>query len=396
MDKPTRGLSRTENGIRIRVYKARKKVYDTTLYGDPYSTALLRKADAQARRVRERISVGLPPEDAIDTSTLTNFADGCQQWLDAWQGDPDMRKKYRRILQAVWLPEFHMLAAEQVSEAAIRRVLANGDWTIKTQKNYLSPLRMVLDFCKVSPNPTSAIRWSKKQAKAQRPKVTRYTPQQRADIIAAIDYLHEQALKERAETPRKRFRVHWTHHARVYFPILFAFGPRPGEALGLRYPDYDGTRWRIHATHSDGKRKNQTKTGDNRLVYVPEWARPRIEEHTTRFADGPVFIGNHGKPLYKKQNLNAVWRDALGLCGLPEQDPYVCRHTRAAELLSMGRASIQECAYQLGHSIAMFEWKYSEFIEEYADRRDYSHFESVIAHASPEWGNGEVIEIGKG
>ena len=57
--------------------------------------------------------------------------------------------------------------------------------------------------------------------------------------------------------------------------------------------------------------------------------------------------------------------------------PYICRHSRAAELLSIG-INPPDAAKQLGHSTEMFYRVYSEFIEEYAGIQDTSRFEGVV------------------
>lgn len=74
--------------------------------------------------------------------------------------------------------------------------------------------------------------------------------------------------------------------------------------------------------------------------------------------------------------MSIFWRQALSDCRLPDRDPYACRHTRAAELLSTG-VNHAEAAAQLGHNVAMFTWLYSEWIEAYAQRKDFSHLEGA-------------------
>jgi len=56
--------------------------------------------------------------------------------------------------------------------------------------------------------------------------------------------------------------------------------------------------------------------------------------------------------------------------------PYAARHTRAAELLSMGRLP-PDAAVQMGHSTHVFLTTYSEFINEYAADQDPRRFESI-------------------
>ena len=61
--------------------------------------------------------------------------------------------------------------------------------------------------------------------------------------------------------------------------------------------------------------------------------------------------------------------------------PYAARHTRAAELLSMGLLA-PDAAVNMGHSTAVFLNTYSEFINEYAANQDPRRFEPLpsIAH----------------
>jgi integrase len=56
--------------------------------------------------------------------------------------------------------------------------------------------------------------------------------------------------------------------------------------------------------------------------------------------------------------------------------PYVCSHTRAAELISKGVLP-PLAAKQLGHSTAVFLNTYSEWIDEYAENRNLEQFEPL-------------------
>lgn len=391
MDRLPRGLTRKPNGIRVRVNRNNRKAFDRTLVGDPYSATLIAEARALAIRARECLSLGIPLDEEVERKSL---ADACQTFLDRYHGDPDVRKKYKNILQKIWLPVLHDTPIDHITDRQVEDRLHGLGVKIKTQKNYVSPLRQVLDQEKVRPNPASGIVWNKKRVIAEKHQVTRYTPKEQASIIAALDWLHEEAVKERQEHPMRRFRTTWTAQARAFYPMLFAFGPRPGEALSLYWEDYDNVRVLIRATHSQGKRKELTKTGGRRRVYVPEWVRDRIDSLPSKAGRGPMFVGHHGAPLLKKANLNAIWRDALSACGYPQQDPYVCRHSRAAELLSMGKATIAECAYQMGHTVQVFESVYAEMIEEF--RKDsFDQFEREVVLELPQWKPERALKLVK-
>ena len=113
-------------------------------------------------------------------------------------------------------------------------------------------------------------------------------------------------------------------------------------------------------------------------MYVPKWMRPRLDAHTTRFAGGPLFVGMKGDALAYTDRLNEIWRLAHKKARIRYRIPYVCRHTKAAELLSRGITPAEGAEY-LGHSVQMFLQNYSEFMEEYRGGRDYSLYEPLPA-----------------
>lgn len=72
--------------------------------------------------------------------------------------------------------------------------------------------------------------------------------------------------------------------------------------------------------------------------------------------------------------LNPAWEMSHNKARAPYRNPYTCRHTRAAEMLSRSVGSA-EAAAELGHSTQMFLETYSEWIAKYASER----YESVTA-----------------
>jgi len=93
--------------------------------------------------------------------------------------------------------------------------------------------------------------------------------------------------------------------------------------------------------------------------------RSRLDAHSSRFQGGAIFVGQRGKALAYTDRLNEIWRIAHEKERMRHRVPYVCRHTRAAELLSRG-VQPAKAAKELGHSVQMFLQIYSEFIEEYS------------------------------
>jgi integrase len=165
----------------------------------------------------------------------------------------------------------------------------------------------------------------------------------------------------------------------LYFSLLFGGGLRPcGEPLALQWPDWDGEELNIDKQMTRRELVKSTKTSQVRRVYIPKWVRPLLNNHPTRFEGGPIFQNAAGQPFRDTHELNAEWKEAHRICRIPYRDPYKCRHTRAAELLSQG-IEPADAARQLGHSPEMFLRIYSEFIEEFSKNRDKARFEGVPA-----------------
>ena len=111
-------------------------------------------------------------------------------------------------------------------------------------------------------------------------------------------------------------------------------------------------------------------------MYVPTWVRGILNEHPTRFAGDWIFVNEAGSHYRDTDALNEAWRKAHKKVRVPYRVPYVCRHTRAAELLSIG-ITPADAAKQMGHSPEMFLRIYSEFLEQYSKQQDRGRFEGV-------------------
>lgn len=386
MDYP-KGIRPDGAGLRIRIFRGGRLAYSETIKGNPNSQALIKRAKARRDAVLEKLACGEPVYDA--TRPDANFADAAQSWLDSLQVDPDTRRWYVNILNARWMPVYQDTIVSHITEGSIKVALATFGVKVKTQKNYLGPLRLVLDHAGVRPNPAAGIKWPRKKIEAEKPQVHRFTPAERARVIDALDAIHAKAVTIQSREPRRRYKAHWAGQARVFYPLLFATGLRPGEALALRWQDYDGETVHVGATHTRNKRKAATKTGVARRVYVPSWVRPRLDQHPTRFKGQAIFVNSEGGPLTDTKRMNPMWREALRQCRLPDCDPYACRHTRASELLTTG-VSIAEAAQQLGHNAAMFTGLYSRWIDEMSGRKDWRHLEGATDESPPkrEYGEG--------
>jgi integrase len=335
------------DGIRIKLWKNGKLVFSETLQGDPHNARDIKSAIKRREHLVSRQRLGLPLSDDDENSEHQLFWKAAQDYMDTLEGKHSTQLGYENILNKHWIPAFGRLPVSEISRQAIKRVLAGLDVANKTKKNILGPLRGVLDHVELSPNPAAAI----KIKKTQSPPVDRYRPKERDKLLSC---LHGQTY--------------------LYFAILFGCGLRPGEALALRTGDFDGEEFSISKQVTRRQLQKYTKTNRRRTVYVPLWVRKAIATHPVRI-DSDFFFVNSIGGFYKDTDIfNGEWREAHKKKRLPYRIPYACRHTRAAELLSLG-IDPADAAKQMGHSVQMFLTIYSEFIEEYAKNKDKSRFE---------------------
>ena len=329
MAKVAPGIERQGRGLRIRVYW-RGQTYTET---DPGScdAGHIRRAVKRRDWLLSRLRVGLPIVEG-DSRLLSKVAEG---YFNSLAVKSSTLRSYKNIW-GYWKAYAH-LSPDSITTAMIRETLANMDVSVKTKKNALIVLSGVLRHADVNPNPCAVIRFKRDQ----KPKIERYSPEEWDKVFARLE-----------------------GQARVYFALLRATGLRPGEALALQWSDYSGEEIDVSKAIVRGALVT-TKTNVRRRVYVPQWVRPILDTHVTRFAGKQIFLTTHGQRYGDSNELNKAWRKAHTKARVPYRIPYTLRHTRAAELLSQG-ASVPLAAKQLGHSVQMFLGTYSEYLEAYS------------------------------
>lgn len=370
-----KGIKPRGSGLQIKIWgKGGKLRHSETHTCDPLKPASL--AAAIKRReyllAKQRLGQSLVDGDG----GIESFREVAGRWLGSLQIDHETIRGYWRIMNQHWIPAYGSQPLSDITQASIIEKLAATGTTVKTQKNIVGPLRQVLKHGGCNPNPANNITWPR--TKTQKRKTQRYLPAERAKIVSRLQKLTDKAtlLGREKPTQKNESAAHWACQANVYFSLLFATGLRPGEALGLLWTDYDGEYIDVSKQYTRGKAKDTTKTGHDRQVYVPKWVRPLLDSHPTRFQEGPLFVGKRRGPLKDTKRLNPFWKQAHVKERLPLRDPYVCRHSRASEMLSQGVEPVY-AAEQLGHTVQTFHNEYASFVKEYRGKRDMSRFEGV-------------------
>jgi len=371
------GIRPRGRGLHLRIWHRGRLAYQETIACDPYAPASLSAAIKRREQILARLTAGLPLRGGEPGPQI--FADVAERWLASLQIGHRQIRAYWSILQSRWMPAYASWPVNEITAADIQERLAAFGVSVKTQKNLAGPLRGVLRHAGVNPNPCDALAWPRAARAAPRNRRRdRYSIEERDRLLARLEALADQKAALAAAKPSQgsASAAHWTATAALYFRIAFAIGARPGEILALEGRHYDGRFIWIEAQYVRGEYVDTTKTGRARRVYVPEALRPYLDGHPSRFTRGPILTGMRGAALRDTKRLNPWWSEAHLLERIPYRDPYTCRHTRAAELLSQGVTPAAGAA-QLGHSVAMFSELYSEFIEEYAGVRDWAKFESA-------------------
>lgn len=334
-------------GLRIRIWGAGGQlVYSETVKGDPHSARTITAAKQRRKWLIARQRLGLPLEEGQQSDSHL-FEDVAQDYLNTLGAKRSTSMSYENILNGYWLPVYTGWPLQEITTADIKRRISRWNVGPKTKRNILGPLRGVLSHGEVNPNPVDAV----KVKRGQRAPVSRYTPAEREALLGKL-----------AGQPL------------VYFAMLFGCGLRPGEALGLLWTDYDGEELDVSKQITRRRVEQSTKTSVRRRVYIPSWARPILNAHTTRFDGGYIFQNTQGGPYLDTDVFNEAWRVAHRKARIPYRIPYTCRHTRAAELLSTG-VDPGDAAKQMGHSVEMFLRTYSEWIEEFSAAKDKRRFE---------------------
>lgn len=346
------GIYPSGKGLRIKIFKGSKCIYSETIEGDAHSKAFIRSVAKRRDYLESRKRLGLPFSGEETDSNAAIFAEAAQEYLHLL-GDrkASVRQEYLNGLNYYWMPVFKNMLCHEITEAQIKTVLASHAIGWKTKRNALTPLRGVLDHAKVNPNPAKAVQPKKGQKKP----INRYTPDEREKLLTKL-----------------------SGDAKVYFSVLFGCGLRPSEAMALTWDRWDGEYLLIDRGVVRGRIDDSTKTHKARKVYVPTWVRPLLNSMASRFAGGFVFVNQRGGHFTAPETYNKRWAEAHKKARIPYRNPYTCRHTRAAEMLSGGSSRYAEMAAQMGHSLEMFLNIYSELIDEYSSK-DNSIFEGFVS-----------------
>lgn len=244
------------------------------------------------------------------TLSVANYAEN--YWLP-WAVEnckPSTAHGYKRFweaylasrLQDVALRDFRTVDAANIL-ADLHRLHHCGRTMLKHAKSILSGIftlarnRGVIDM----PNPVQGTMIPKKAAP---PKQTYATTLQ--EVVLILDAVAKQPVKDEDITVRERLQV------QAAIALQFFAGLRPGEARGICWEDFDGTRltvrhsvWRTHIT--DPKTEGSIKPVP--VIEPLTGILADLREADGKPTTGPILRGPSGKPL----NLDNLSKRVLSL-----------------------------------------------------------------------------------
>jgi len=292
---------------------------------------------------------------------------------------------YGRACKAL-IPHIGNIKLVDLRQTHIKDMIISWDVRLKTIRNYLTPLRAILDdaiqdeIIDRSPldkiKPAKLVRNDKKQS----------------------DYFVDPlSLNEITIFLNKALEKYpgWLN----YYQFAFFSGLRTSELYGLKWQDVDWQNNRIKICRAVVERKEkETKTeSSNREIDLLPMAQDALikQRPITAMKSEYIFINPYtNKPILDYEESSKPFKSILRLAKLRERIQYQTRHSYASNLLSGGE-NLFYVATQMGHKdVQMVMRVYARWIEQGNEKNRHtfiSDFGNFGAGASVE--HGKAVNI---
>jgi integrase len=332
----------------VRVFLGRDPSTGKRNYHNKTIRGTKKQAEAYGRKIQHEVDTGVFREAAHQT---------VGEYLDHWMEHTAHRKVrprtlegYEDVLRLHVRPVVGDVPMGSLSPQDVERIVTTMEAkgrSPQTIRNALTPLRHALNHAvkhgTIPQNPATA-------DLVDLPKKV----QRKVDTLTAEE---AKGFVEAAKGER------WG----ALYVVLLGGGMRPGEALGLKWDDFDGKAVRIdralvRARNGRDWRLRETKTAKSRrTVPLPGFAVNALKEFRRLQAEdklqagsewnetGLIFVDEKGEPLRWRSLARATFRNILTEADLPDIRPYDLRHTCASLLLAAG-VNPKIVSERLGHS----------------------------------------------
>lgn len=293
-----------------------------------------------------------------DAHTRSTFADYAAAWLSAvGKSYPHSTlHQYTKALNHWAVPAIGALRLSDVKPTHLRELIQGTDVVAKTIRNYMTPVRLVLEQAvidgEIARNPCDGIKVAR-LVDRNRTSDYQIDPYSSAEIVRLLDACHD-------------IRQDWT----PYWMFAFFSGARTSELYALEWSNYADGVLRIDGAVVERVLKD-TKTAaslrDVRLlplaVLALEW-----QAELTRQAGGRIFWNpRSGKPIRDYEESQRCLKVICARAGVRYRNQYQTRHSFASNLLSQGENPLRIAAWMGHKNTEMLFSVYGTWVEQGKD-----------------------------
>jgi len=311
-----------------------------------------RTAEAVAKQLRARLTLGLQTLSEPESPTVTEYA---ERWLTTYARlytKPRTAEFYELMLRRHIIPvlgdtplaelsrrDVQALVADRAAMGLSRNTLTGIVATLKAMCNH------AIDHTVITINPAARLgRFTRGRTEREGRTIDAYTQEELRLLLETANH----SYPDEAELITT---MAWT-------------GMRLGEVLGLQYTDIDYEGRFIEVKRTVARRKKgvqitSPKSNRQRRVAIPAALAERLASRRTIAAAQAAFQGNESPPwVFPNRAGHAkdagnferrTWYPLLTRAGLRHLPPHALRHTYASILIQRG-VSLAFIQKQLGHA----------------------------------------------
>ncbi len=331
MARPTKGVTEANGRCYINWYENGKRKHKALNL--PYTPANVIKAAKIRAKIIENFSLGI-----VDRGPCPTFGEVAQKWLDQKEGIH--RRKEKGRLNKYWI-QFFPIPINQLHYNDLLDIPVQG-LAPKTIKNIYGVGSGVFDLAIksewISNNPARTLA---SETKLVKKKVDPFTYEERDAMLSEL-----------------------SGNNLLYYAIRFYCGLRPSEVIALEWRDYDRKTNQFHIRRStvEGIKKDRTKNGEERYVYVHSFVRKLLKTHPTSIGQKTILVTKEGNAYQKPERLAKSLVPVMAKLGIRKRSTYNARHTCACMMLGADMAPAY-CAKALGHRLETFFNIYADHID---------------------------------
>ncbi len=294
---------------------------------------------------------GIKPKPQI------KFSNYAKEWILKQQKKYDAKllkystlKSYKIGVKKLEKAEFWNKYIDKINSVELQDYITDLSLTLsaKTVNNRLTPLRQIFNNAYleniIEKNPMDKI----KNLSIAKPEIEPFTQE---EISYILNYIRQEY-----------------HHIYAFFAVLFFTGMRVGEALAMKWKNFDFNNWTYHIKENrvDGRLTSPKTLQSKRVVKIIKPLQEAINNHKQyTFMKGSfVFLTFYNKPFHKTAHINNnYWKPSLKELGIKYRPMRQLRHTHAILSLIAGD-NPHDIAKRLGHtSLQMLFNKYARFLK---------------------------------